>query len=107
MSNKVIFSDTFNRSAKPLVKKYPSLKSEIIALVAELEENSQLGTDLGGGIRKIRLASKSKGKGKSGGFRVITFQKVENKIILVYIYDKSEMSDISKKDIQKIIDKIS
>ena len=106
MSNKVVFSDFFNKSAKPLVKKYTSLKSEIVALSKNLEENSSLGIDLGNGIRKIRLASKSKGKGKSGGFRVIIFQKVEKVIVLVCIYDKSEVSDISKKDIQKIIDNI-
>jgi hypothetical protein len=73
MSNKIIFSDVFNKSAKPLVKKYPSLKNEIVSLVKDLSENNLMGTDLGGGIRKIRLASKSKKKGKSGGFRVIIF----------------------------------
>ena len=35
-----------------------------------------MGKDLGNGVRKIRMAVKSKGKGKSGGMRVITFNVI-------------------------------
>ncbi|HET6400693.1 MAG TPA: type II toxin-antitoxin system RelE/ParE family toxin [Candidatus Kapabacteria bacterium] len=54
------------------------------------------GRSLGGGIFKIRLAIKSKGKGKSGGARVITayFSK-ETVLYLLTIYDKSDQESIS------------
>ena len=42
-------------------------------LLQELEQNPQAGIDLGGGLRKIRMKINSKGKGKSGGARVISF----------------------------------
>ena len=75
--------------------------------INELEANPRLGTDLGGGLRKIRMAITSKGKGKSGGARVITFTVVvaveESEINLLYIYDKAERSSISKKEIEELL----
>ena len=62
----------FDKEAKRLGKKYPSLKKDLIALGNGLLENPLLGVDLGNGFRKIRLAIASKGKGKSHGARVIT-----------------------------------
>jgi hypothetical protein len=107
---KVIPTDYFNKKAKPLVKKYKSLQAEINALAAKIEENPTMGVDLGDNIRKIRLASKSKGKGKSGGFRVITYllniKKNDTEVYLISIYDKSEMENMPKEEIQKVIKEI-
>lgn len=51
-------------------------------------------------IYKIRLAIKSKGKGKSGGARVITYVLTDNnEIYLLTIYDKSEFDSIDDKTI--------
>jgi len=70
-------------------------------------ENPELGNDLGAGLYKIRLAVKSKGKGKSGGFGIITYlvSNMPNGIIInmLTLYDKSEESTIDKKELQKII----
>ena len=66
------------------------------------------GTDLGGGIRKVRMAIVSKGKGKSGGARVITYtadiiiHSYEGTLLLLSIYDKSEQSTISDKEIKRL-----
>jgi mRNA-degrading endonuclease RelE of RelBE toxin-antitoxin system len=67
MSYKVELSANFKKEAKNLVKKYPSLKTELAVLFAELEVNPTKGTSLGNDVYKIRLAVASKGKGKSGG----------------------------------------
>ena len=67
---------TFKREAKRLNKHYASFADDYEKLIAELENNPHLGTDLGGGLRKIRMAITSKGKGKSGGARVISFTVV-------------------------------
>lgn len=53
-------------------------------LEKELIVNPKLGADLGNGIFKIRLAVKSKGKGKSGGYRVITYHQIVNQINMIY-----------------------
>ncbi len=58
------------------------------------------------GCYKIRLPIASKGVGKRGGARLITYVRlVEEQIDLLTIYDKNEVSDISDKDILKIIEK--
>jgi mRNA-degrading endonuclease RelE of RelBE toxin-antitoxin system len=94
----------FDKQLKRLVKKYPSLKQELSDLAIQLEENPTLGTPLGNDCYKIRLAIASKGKGKSGGARVITHVYVQQTIIyLLTIYDKSKISDISDKEIKDLI----
>ena len=85
-------------------------KSEILELERLLIENPRLGIDLGDGLFKIKLAVKSKNKGKSGGFRVVTYLVTENDnnldINLIVIYDKSEIEDIPKKELLNIIKEI-
>ncbi|WP_293307334.1 hypothetical protein, partial [Pedobacter sp. UBA5917] len=73
MANEVIYSDVFIKKAKVYKKKYLSLVEDLYELEEKLLENPQQGNDLGAGLYKIRLAVKSKGKGKSGGFRIITY----------------------------------
>lgn len=73
----VIATTTFIRSAKAIAKKYRSFNADYQKLVAELTQNPNLGVDLGGGYRKERMAITLKGKGKSGGCRVITLNMVE------------------------------
>ena len=72
MTNVELFED-FKRDFRRLAKKFRSLKAELGELISELENNPKQGDDLGSGFYKIRLASDSKGKGKRGGFRVITY----------------------------------
>lgn len=92
----VIATNTFIRSAKPIAKKYRSFNTDYQKLVAELSANPHLGVDLGGGYRKVRMAITSKGKGKSGGCRVITLDLIERNgcLYLLYAYDKSSYSNI-------------
>lgn len=92
----VIATNTFIRSAKPIAKKYRSFNTYYKKLVPELSANPHLGVDLGGGYRKVRMAITSKGKGKSGGCRVITLDLIERNgcLYLLYAYDKSSYSNI-------------
>ena len=94
----------FLSEAKKLAKKYSSLGNDIAALANQLIINPTMGTPLGKEAYKIRLAITSKGKGKSGGARVITCVKiVASTIYLVSIYDKSVQSDISDKELKERI----
>lgn len=72
MSYNVLPIPPFDRQLKRLSKKYPSLKEEFLELVDSLEESPEQGTSIGKNCYKIRLAIASKGKGKSGGARLIT-----------------------------------
>ena len=109
--HEVIVTDNFAREVKALAKKYRSIKQDLIELEDALLENPFFGTNLGHDAYKIRLAIKSKGKGKSGGARVITYliEKVADApdailIVLLSIYDKSEVSSISDARIKFLVD---
>ena len=98
---------SFEREAKPLIKKYASLRQELATLGDQLQENPTLGTPLGQDCYKIRLAIKSKGKGKSGGARIITYVVTDNEeVILLTIYDKQIRGTISEKELKELLDEL-
>lgn len=104
MSYNVVTIPPFDRQLKRLAKKFPSLKVEYAALVDSLEENPAQGNGMSNNCYKIRVAIKSKGKGKSGGARVIAHvQVVENNVFRLAIYDKSEQEDISDNEIKYLL----
>lgn len=107
MNYSVIPTPKFKRELKRLYKKYPSLISDLLELERNLSENPRQGTNLGGNTFKIRIAIKSKGKGKSGGARIITFiVNDDHELYLLTIYDKSEIESIDDKTLTKLIKKI-
>lgn len=94
----------FERQAKRLMKKFPSLKKEIQELIKELKEEPEKGTSIGHNCYKIRLAIASKGKGKSGGARVITHLVFkDDTVYLLTIYDKSDIENLTDKEILELI----
>ena len=94
----------FDRQLKRLARKFHSLKTEYAILVEELERNPQKGTPMGNNCFKIRMAIASKGHGKSGGARVITHIYIENEtVFLLAIYDKSEQTDISDRELKELL----
>lgn len=114
MKTEVRITRNFKKEAKPLLKKYPSLIKDLAQLQNSLLANPSLGIALGNNAYKIRVAIKSKGKGKSGGARVISFlenevigvvEKSENLIVvnLVTIYDKAQTSSITDKELKELI----
>lgn len=104
MKFKLEVIDVFKKEAKRLIKKFPSLRSEIEELGHSLIDNPIQGSPLPNGFYKIRLAIQSKGKGKRAGARVITHVKiVAETVYLVSIYDKSEKSSISDKELNILL----
>ncbi len=104
MSYNVITIAAFERQAKRLIKKYVSLKKELLQLVHELEKNPEQGIPIGKNCFKIRIAIASKGKGKSGGARVITnFIVADGTVYLLSIYDKSEKENLTDKEINELL----
>lgn len=102
MNFSIITTAFFERELKYLAKKYPSIKKDMAALVEQLLQQPATGTPLGNDCYKIRLAVTSKGKGKSGGARVITHLRVtKENLYLLSIFDKSETENISDHELQK------
>lgn len=88
----------FERMAKKLYKKYKSLIEDLNDFRKELEKNPFQGVVLYPGIRKIRMAIKSKGGGKSKGARIITLtfsvDEKSGKIVLLLIYDHNQADTV-------------
>ena len=105
----------FKTAAKPLFKKYHSLPTDLSKLEKELTLTPRLGTPLGQDTYKIRLKITSKGKGKSGGARVIslvettllaiaeTISDEEITVNLITIYDKADVGNVSDKELKDSI----
>jgi len=107
MNYKVSSIPLFDKQAKRLAKKYPSLKNDLARLVKNLVTDPMQGKALGNNFYKIRFIIASKGKGKSGSARIITDIKVSmSSIFLASIYDKSEKAVITEKELQQIFKQI-
>ena len=104
MSYKVIPVDKFKKEAKRLIKKYPSLKIELAEIAENLSVEPTLGTPLGNDTYKVRISIKSKGKGKSGCARIITYVITPQKeVYLLTIFDNADFESIDDKTLRRII----
>jgi mRNA-degrading endonuclease RelE of RelBE toxin-antitoxin system len=114
MKAEVRITRSFKKAVKPLLKKYASLLRELADLETKLLKNPRTGKSLGKDAYKIRLKIKSKGKGKSGGARVISYleseiigivEATEEMIVvnLITIYDKAEKDTISDYELRQLI----
>lgn len=107
MNYKVKTIPTFDKQAKRLAKKYKSLKDELGNLIDELLNNPEYGVGIGQNCYKIRLSIKSKGRGKSGGGRVITHVHIIDEVIfLLSIYDKSEKENLNENELDELLEEI-
>lgn len=107
MNYEVTAIPKFEKELKRLAKKYPSLKDEYLEMVKSLKGDPEQGTSLGNNCYKIRLAISSKGKGKSGGARVITYIKVKKEtVFLLAIFDKSDRENIPDRDLLELLKEI-
>ena len=104
MSYNILTIPPFDKQLKRLAKKYQSLKKDFAELLEELEEHPESGTPLGNNCYKIRMSIHSKGKGKSGGARVITnFIVSEKTVYLISIYDKSEKESLTDGELKELL----
>ena len=111
----VRITKSFRVAAKPLLKKYQSLSGDLLGLEKYLLKTPRLGTPLGQDAYKIRLKISSKGKGKSGGARIISLVETtlvgvteiisdeEITVTLITIYDKATVDNISDKELKDLI----
>lgn len=100
-------SDDFAKEAKRLAKKYPSFKQDYKDFLLSIKNNPLQGDEITKNIRKIRMAIKAKGKGKSGGARVITFNiltDIENgQVVFLLLYDKEDASTVKVNVVKQLV----
>ena len=74
-------------------------EDEVSDLVTFIAENPTAGEEIvgTGGCRKVRLAGR--GKGKSGGFRTVTFYTGDTMpVFLLTVFGKGEKDELSKSE---------
>lgn len=113
MNCRIILTDEFKRQVKKLAKKHRSIKNDIKFFFDSIMENPYQGDKIGENIYKVRIAIKSKGKGKSGGARVINYVDVKIKddseqidVYILAIYDKSDAESVSSSYVSQMIKEI-
>jgi len=95
----------FMRELKRLRKRYASIDADVEELGEVLSQEPHQGAPIGMSCYKVRLAIKSKGKGKSGGARVITCViALRESVVLLSIHDKSEQETISDAMLRQMLD---
>ena len=103
--------EEFKRQFKRLKKKYPSLTEDLKIFSLDLRANPQQGVPLGARLYKVRMAIAAKGKGKSGGARVITYRLLATQehieITLLTIYDKNEIDNLSDDYLRSLVKDLS
>ncbi len=101
---KVLATQSYQQASKQLSKRFRHLDSDVQEFLCNVDDIKSLGTPLGKDFYKVRIANSDKNKGKSAGYRLITLIKIiETSIYLVYIYDKSELENISEQELDSLI----
>ncbi len=99
--------ETYQKELKRLQKKYKNIKKDCKIFIDSLDEIADLGVNLGSNLYKARIQNTDKNKGKSAGYRVISYIKIiESQVWLVYIYDKSELENMTEKQLDNILKKL-
>ena len=105
MKLQVFYTPLFERKFKKHLKKHQSLSDDLKLFIEGVSTANPV--NMGGSVFKYRMSVKSKNKGKSGGFRIISFEVLVNEnekdITLLTLYDKSEQESISKAEIVEIL----
>ena len=97
-------ADVYKKAEKQLLKRFRHLNTDVKSFLLSIEIIDDLGVSLGNGFYKARIANSDKNKGKSAGYRLVTLlQVIETTIYLVYIYDKSDLENISESELDALI----
>ncbi|MDB5120072.1 MAG: hypothetical protein JWN56_1290 [Sphingobacteriales bacterium] len=104
MAYNIIPTPNFQKEFKKLHKKFPSIKDDLVVLADSLLDEPIQGNEIFKNCYKIRFAIKSKGRGKSGGARLITFvQVLGEKIYLLSVYDKGDKETVTDAFLKQLL----
>lgn len=107
MSFEIITTVHAEATIKKLSKRYRSFDDDIKAFRESLKANPLQGVEIAPHVRKIRMAVASKGRGKSGGARVITFNALvtehDGTVYLLLVYDKADTPNVKMNVVKEII----
>ena len=84
----------------------PRAIDTVDSLLDQLERDQRPGDRVPGvgyTVYKVRLPNRAARRGKSGGFRVIYYAQLSDRVILLTIYSKTDQNDISSAEIRDLV----
>ena len=106
MPTDVVVAPRFSQDARKLQKRYPHIFSDVEPLKNSLANGEIPGDQIPGvgyTVFKVRIRNSDVQRGKSGGYRVVYYLQLVDRIVLLTIYSKSEQSDVTADVIRRII----
>jgi mRNA-degrading endonuclease RelE of RelBE toxin-antitoxin system len=104
MKLQIVEKTLYKKSYKKLSKQYKNIQNDIDSFINSIHSKDDLGIELKSNIFKVRIKNSNKNKGKSAGYRLISYLAlVENELQLLYIYDKSKIENLTENEIDKLI----
>ena len=102
----VVEQELYKKALKKLSKTYRNINLDIKDFLKSINTKKDLGIELKSNVFKVRVKNSDKNKGKSSGYRLISYLAiVENELHLLYIYDKSKLANITEKEVDELITK--
>lgn len=94
----------FEKRVRELKKRFRNIEEDLDGWSERLNDIKELGVQLKSNVYKVRIANSDKNRGKSSGYRLITYLKFcNNELVFIYIYDKSDIENISENELDKAI----
>ena len=104
MKLNIVEKRLYIKSFKKLSKHYKNIQKDIDSFLDNINSQEDLGIELKSNLFKVRIANSDKNRGKSGGYRLISYLVIiKNELQLLYIYDKSKLTNLTEKEIDDII----
>jgi len=104
MKFNIVEKRLYSKSFKKLSKHYKNIQKDIDNFLNNIKSQEDLGIELKSNVFKVRIANSDKNKGKSSGYRLITYLAIiKNELQLLYIYDKSKLANLTENEIDTII----
>ncbi len=100
----IVEHELYEKSFKKLSKKFKNIEKDIDVFLLSVKTKDDLGVELKPNVYKVRIANTDKNKGKSVGYRLLTYiVLVENELHLLYIYDKGSIGNLSESEVDAMI----
>jgi mRNA-degrading endonuclease RelE of RelBE toxin-antitoxin system len=89
-------SSLFDKQSKQLSKKFNLLKNDLEDFINHFSDYHATATNIKINFFKVRLSNSNKNKGKSAGYRIYYYLKIDDAVYLLTIYDKSQIESINE-----------
>lgn len=96
------YSEDFAKDFARLRKRYRRIEDDLAALEADMQQRDLRGVHMQGyglPIFKIRMANRSAGRGKRGGFRIVYYLQSSNSILFLLVFSKSDQDDVNVSEV--------